>query len=105
MSLVVFSAVIVWVLILVTYIAFRRARQHGSSFRMPGGVVSAGVGLVGLGAVMATVFVRDSMTEAALIGVPAVLLAALLYALVVRRRIDRAAIARAIEEAEPAEAQ
>lgn len=105
MSLVVFSAVIVWVLILVTYIAFRRARQHGSSFRMPGGVVSAGVGLGGLGAVMATVFVRDSMTEAALIGVPAVLLAALLYALVVRRRIDRAAIAHAIEEAEPAEAQ
>lgn len=101
MSLVVFAVVIVWVLILVTYVAFRRAGMHGATFRMPGGLLSAGIGLAGLAAVMATVTVRDEMTDAAVVGVPAVLLAALLYVLVVRRRIDRAEIARAIAEAAP----
>lgn len=100
MSLVVFSVIMVWALILATYIAFRRRGERGGTFRMPGGVVTAGVGLVGLAAVFATVFVRPSMQVAAMVGIPAVIVATVLYAVVGRRRIDPADIDAAFEEAE-----
>lgn len=100
MSLVVFSVIMVWALILATYIAFRRRGERGGTFRMPGGVVTACVGLVGLAAVFATVFVRPSMQVAAMVGIPAVIVATVLYAVVGRRRIDPADIDAAFEEAE-----
>ena len=100
MSLVVFSVIMVWALILATYIAFRRRGERGGTFRMPGGVVTACVGLVGLAAVFATVFVRPSMQVAAMVGIPAVIVATVLYAVVGRRRIDPADIDSAFEEAE-----
>ena len=97
---VVFSVIMVWALILATYIAFRRRGERGGTFRMPGGVVTAGVGLVGLAAVFATVFVRPSMQVAAMVGIPAVIAATVLYVVVGRRRIDPADIDAAFEEAE-----
>ncbi|WP_114853899.1 amino acid permease [Brachybacterium sp. YJGR34] len=100
MSLVVFSVILVWVLILVTYIAFRRRGDTGATFRMPGGSVTAGVGLIGLLSVLATVTVSSSMQIAAMVGVPAVLLATLLYVVVLRHRIDPRHIEEAFEEAE-----
>jgi len=100
MSLVVFSVIMVWALILATYIAFRGRGERGGTFRMPGGVFTAGVGLVGLAAVFATVFVRPSMQVAAMVGIPAVIVATVLYVVVGRRRIDPADIDSAFEEAE-----
>ncbi|GAA1483862.1 amino acid permease [Brachybacterium fresconis] len=100
MSLVVFAVIMVWALILITYIRFRRSGITGATFRMPGGILAAGAGLVGLLAVFATVTVRPSMQIAALVGVPAVLIATVLYVAVARRRIDPSDIEDAFEEAE-----
>ena len=100
MSLVVFAVIMVWALILITYLAFRRRRVEGATFRMPGGPISAVVGLIGLLAVFATVTVSSSMQIAALVGVPAVLLATLLYFTVLRGRVDPADIEEAFVEAE-----
>ena len=100
MSLVVFAVILVWALILCTFIAYRRRHVTGATFRMPGGVASAIVGLVGLAAVFATVTVRPSMQVAAMVGVPAVLVATVLYVVAARRRIDPSAIEDAFAEAE-----
>ncbi|MEE1650402.1 amino acid permease [Brachybacterium sp. J144] len=100
MSLVVFAVILVWVLILLTFLSFRRRGITGATFRMPGGSVTAVVGLVGLLAVLATVAVRPSMQVAAMVGVPAVIVASLLYLVVGRRRVDPRDIDEAFEEAE-----
>ena len=100
MSLVVFSVLMVWTLILLTYIRFRRSGTTGATFRMPGGIGTAVVGLVGLAAVFATVAVRPSMQVAAMVGVPAVVLASVLYLAVARHRIEPADIDEAFAEAE-----
>lgn len=100
MSLVVFSVLMVWALILITFIRFRRSGITGATFRVPGGIGTAVVGLVGLLAILATVTVRPSMQVAAMVGVPVVLLASLLYVLVARHRIDQADIDEAFAEAE-----
>ena len=100
MSLVVFAVLMVWALILVTYVAYRRRGITGATFRMPGGSVTAAVGLFGLLAVFATVTVSSSMQIAALVGGPAVVLATVLYFTVLRGRIDPAHIDEAFDEAE-----
>ncbi|WP_010533207.1 amino acid permease [Brachybacterium squillarum] len=100
MSLVVFAVLSVWVLILATYIAFRRSGIEGATFRMPGGIASAVVGLIGLVSIFGTIVVRESMQLAAMVGVPAILLAAVLYAAVARHRIDRGEIERSFAEAD-----
>ncbi|WP_246955435.1 amino acid permease [Brachybacterium sp. Marseille-Q7125] len=100
MSLVVFSVLTVWALILITFIAYRRRGTEGATFRMPGGVITAGVGLLGLAAILGTIFVRPSMMIAAAVGIPAIAVATLLYVLVVRHRIDPADIEAAFAEAD-----
>src|SRR5699024_1247625 len=100
MSLVVFAVILVWALILCAYIAFRRRRVTGATFRMPGGIGDAVVGLIGLAAVFGTIAERPSMHAAALVGVPAVLAATVLYIAVARRRIDPSDIEEAFAEAE-----
>jgi L-asparagine transporter-like permease len=100
MSVVVFAVLLVWTLILVTYLRFRARRIEGATFRMPGGRVSATIGIIGLLAVFATVVVRAEMTLAAIVGIIAVAIATLLYVTVVRRRIDPAHIDDAFTEAE-----
>ncbi|MFC7455700.1 amino acid permease [Brachybacterium sp. GCM10030267] len=100
MSLVVFAVLMVWSLILASYISFRRTGATGATFRMPGGTATAVVGLIGLGAVFATVAVRPSMQVAALVGVPAVLVATILYFAIARRRIDPDDVEAAFDEAE-----
>ena len=100
MSLVVFSVLMVWSLILVTYILFRHRGIQGATFTMPGGSVTAALGISGLLAVFATVFVRDSMQIAAAVGIPAVLVATALYFTVIRRRLDQGDIDEAFAEAE-----
>lgn len=100
MSLVVFSALMVWGLILVTYIAYRKSGVQGASFRVPGGSGSAVLGLVGVCAVFATVTLVPSMQMAALIGVPFVIAVAIFYRIKVRDRITGDATAAAIAEGE-----
>lgn len=100
MSVVVFAVITVWALILVSYIVFRRRGITGATFRMPGGIASAVVGLIGLAAVFATVFVRESMMLAAVFGIGAVIVATILYFAVVRSRVDRRDIEAAFAEAD-----
>ncbi|GAB2542677.1 amino acid permease [Brachybacterium huguangmaarense] len=105
MSLVVFSVLLVWALILVTYVVYHRTRDGEETFRVPGGAVTAIVGLVGIAAVFGTVAVVPSMRLAAYVGVPAVLLAVVLYALVARHRIDVASIEESFVEADAIRSQ
>lgn len=100
MSLVVFAVLLVWALILVTYLAYARRRDGGATFRAPGGSITAIVGLVGVIGVFATVAVVRDMQLAALVGVPVVLVASVLYVVVARRRVDPAAIDAAFAEAD-----
>src|SRR5699024_2556804 len=88
MSLVVFAVILVWALILCAYIAFRRRRVTGATFRMPGGIGGAVVGLIGLAAVFGTIAVRPSREIAALVGGPAARAATGRYVAVARRRVD-----------------
>lgn len=105
MSVVIFSAVIVWVLILVTYIRYHRTRDGQELFRMPGGVATAIVGLIELAFVFSTVLVVERMQIAAAVGIPFVALVSLAYALVFRRRISVPAINESFAEAERARVQ
>lgn len=100
MSLVMFSILLVWALILVTYLAYVRRRDGRETFRAPGGAVTAVIGLVGVLGVFSTVTVVPDMQLAAMVGVPAVLLAVVLYVLVARRRIDGREIEESFAEAE-----
>jgi L-asparagine transporter-like permease len=100
MSLVVFAVLAVWALILCTYLVFRGRGIRGASFRMPGGRVTAVLGLIGIVATLATIAVRQEMQMAALVGVPALALATLIYFLAVRRRLDHSRNDVAFLEAE-----
>ncbi len=102
MSIVVFSVVIVWMLILVTYLRYLPTRDGTETFHAPGGQVLAIVGLIGLVFVFSTVVAVPSMTMAALLGTPAVALVALVYALGLRNRVDMAEIDRSFAEADAA---
>lgn len=100
MSLVTFAAVLVWILILVTYLAYARRRDGLETFRAPGGVVTAGVGLVGLIGVFATIAQVKDMQLAAAVGVPAVLAATVAYWAGLRRRLDPSAIRASLADAD-----
>lgn len=102
MSVVIFSAVIVWVLILVTYVRYHRTRDGLELFRMPGGILTAGLGLVGLLFVFSTVLAVERMQIAAAVGVPFVAIVSLAYALVFRHRISVPAINESFAEADHA---
>ena len=104
MSTVIFSAVIVWTLILVTYIVYHRTRDGRELFRMPGGVVTAVAGIAGLLFVFSTVIAVERMQLAAMVGIPFVLLVTLAYVLVFRHRISVDAIDASFAEAEKARA-
>ena len=67
-SIAIFSVLVTWLLALAAYIAFRRVGSAHGSVRLPGGVVSAAVGIVGVLAVMATAVKVPDMQRAALIG-------------------------------------
>lgn len=100
MSLVMFSVLLVWALILVTYLSYVRRRDGQETFRAPGGAVTAVVGLIGVLGVFATVAVVPDMQLAAMVGGPAVLVAVVLYVLVARRRIDPRDIEASFAEAD-----
>lgn len=100
MSLVVFAFLLVWALILISYIRYHGTRDGKETFRLPGGLVTAVLGLIGVVGVFSTILVVPDIQLAALVGVPVVILATVAYFAVVRRRIDPSAIDAAFEEAE-----
>ncbi|MFC0675915.1 amino acid permease [Brachybacterium hainanense] len=104
MALVVFSVLLVWALILVSYLFYRRTRDGRETFRLPGGAATAAAGLIGVLGVFSTIVVVRDLQLAALVGVPAVAIATALYLLVVRHRIDPRRTDAAFAEAEAAEA-
>lgn len=104
MSVVTFSVVLVWALILVTYLVYARTRDGRELFRMPGGSATAIAGLVGLAIVFSTVLAVERMQIAAAVGIPFVAIVTIAYWLVFRRRVSVAAINESFEEAEKARA-
>ncbi|WP_084252901.1 amino acid permease [Devriesea agamarum] len=90
-SIVLFSVLLVWALILVSYLKYWRHRDGKAPFRAPGGPITAVIGLIGVVWVFATVTVVPDMTFAAMVGVPFILVLTAAYFLVVRRKIDRTA--------------
>lgn len=93
-ALATFAILIVWLLILASYLAFRRQRRGVPAvpgrLRMWGGAATGGVGVVGLLAVMATVVVVPDMQLAATAGLifTAVLLVCYWVSMRRRRRVD-----------------
>ncbi len=87
-ALATFAVLIVWLLILVSYLAFRRQRRLGNapraSLRLWGGAGSGVIGIAALLVVMATSFVVPDMQLAAVVGL--VFTSLLLIAHAVMRR-------------------
>ena len=67
-SIAIFSVMVTWLLALASFIAFKRRGDVDGSVHLPGGSVTAALGVVGVLAVMATAFEVDDMRQAALIG-------------------------------------
>lgn len=99
-SIVTFAVLVVWGLILVSYISYWRTRDRRAPFTAPGGPVTAVIGLIGVGSVMATVLVVPDMQLAAGVGIPFILMLSIAYLTVVRHRMDPQAPARAVAQVE-----
>lgn len=69
MSIAIFSVLVTWLLALASYIVFNRRADAQGSLHLPGGSVTAAVGIVGVLAVMATAVKVPDMRDAAYLGV------------------------------------
>lgn len=90
-GIITFAILVVWVLILASYIGFRRRHPEHAPFRLLGGVVTAVLGIVMLLVVISTVTVAEDIQRAALFGVPFLVVLTLVWFLRVRfraRRVD-----------------
>jgi AAT family amino acid transporter len=99
-ALITSCVLVVWFMILLAYVFYRRREGASSSFRLIGGVPMAILGMAGLASVFSTVFVLDDMRMAGLVGVAYFVVLTVLYFAVVRRHVtgDR----EAFEEADRA---
>lgn len=69
MALVTLCIIVVWAMILLTYIFFKKAQPNTAGFQVLGGRITAGIGLAGvLATLVAMFFVDSSMTRSALVG-------------------------------------
>lgn len=90
-AIAIFAILLVWLLILTSYLVFRRRRddrpsaEHGG-FGLWGGSVTAGAGIAGVLAIMATAIVVPDMRQAAGVGLAFTLVLLAAYGVVVRRR-------------------
>ncbi|WP_406415547.1 amino acid permease [Streptomyces sp. NBC_00873] len=95
-SIAIFAILLVWLLILASYLAFTRGRGHASADgrggRVPGGRRTAWAGIAGVLAVMATAAVVPAMRQAAVIGLGFTLVLLAVYAVVIRRRTAPSAV-------------
>ncbi|MEU3598923.1 amino acid permease [Streptomyces sp. NPDC006798] len=89
LALGTFGIVAVWIVILLTLLAFRRAPDPDrppSTLRLRGGRITPLLGIAALLSVYATGFAVPEMRLACAVGVPALLVLAGAYALLIRRR-------------------
>ena len=91
-SVAIFSVLVVWLLALASYIVFRRHGEESGSVHLPGGVVSASIGIVGVLAVMATAFKVPPMADAALTGLVWLVLLTAAYLIVRALRRPRVTV-------------
>lgn len=91
-SIAIFSVMVVWLISLASYIAFCRRGDATGSVHLPGRAVSAGVGIAGVLAVMATAFKVDDMRQAAWFGSGYVIVLLLAYAVMRSARHGRVTI-------------
>ncbi|AZK95413.1 MULTISPECIES: amino acid permease [Streptomyces] len=90
LALGTFGIVAVWIVVLLTLLAFRRDPDRPpSSLRLPGGRVTPVLGIAALLSVYATGIFVPEMRTACLVGVPALLVLVGAYALLVRARAGR----------------
>ncbi|MFE7331744.1 amino acid permease [Streptomyces sp. NPDC057565] len=89
-SIAIFAILLVWLLILASYLRFRRGQDQAAvperGGRTPGGRITAWVGIAGVLAVVATAAVVPPMLDAALVGGGFTLLLSAVYLLSIRRR-------------------
>lgn len=85
MTLVMVSALLVWVLILLAYLAFKRVEGNSSAFRVIGGRFTAGVGILMLFGVWAALFVAQGNATPAIVGIVYYLILTMVYFAVIRK--------------------
>jgi L-asparagine transporter-like permease len=86
----VFGALVVWILILVTHMAFRRSRAASglppSPVRLWAAPITTGLAAVGLLAILISTAFVDGLTSAWKAGVPFFVILSIAYAVIARRR-------------------
>lgn len=99
MTLTMVAALTVWVLILLAYMAFKRVEVNSSAFRVWGGRVTAGIGILVLFAIWAALFAMQGNSTPAIVGVIYFLILTMIYFAAIRKvqEPDDAAFAEARE--------
>ncbi|MGQ4494520.1 amino acid permease [Dermabacteraceae bacterium P13115] len=88
MSVVVFSVMVVWLLILTSYLFYAKHRDGKAPFKVPGGRFVAGFGIFGVLSILATAVEMDGIWTAMKMGAPFILLLAVFYYAVVRKNVQ-----------------
>lgn len=97
MSLVTLNVLVVWTLILVSYMRFKKVEGNSSPFRVFGGPITAALALVGVLATVAAMVARDAMTPSLIVGAIFFGLITAIYFMGVnkRQKIDQSAFEEA----------
>lgn len=85
MTLTMVSALTVWVLILLAYMAFKRVEGNSSAFRLVGGRLTAAVGILVLLAIWAALFAAEGNAGPAIVGVVYFMVLTMVYFATVRK--------------------
>ncbi len=85
MALVMVSALLVWILILMTYLAFKRVEGNSSAFRVLGGRVTGGLGILLLLAITVALFVNEGSSTPAIVGAVYYMVLTMVYFAAVRK--------------------
>lgn len=88
MSVITTFVLVVWALILVSFIAYRRQAGPSKTFRLLGGPAMAGVGILGLAAIMVAVFLSPDMRIAGLFGLAFFAIISVIYFGAVRKHVQ-----------------
>ena len=87
MGLVTFAMLLVWAMILITYLRVKKAHPRGVGFQVFGGRITAWIGLVGIAATFSALFVVDETTLTSVsVGLAVVLIISLAYRVLASRR-------------------
>lgn len=93
MALVTFNVLVVWALIMISYMAYKKREGDASPFRVLGGRLTAGLGLAGVVATFAAMVALGEMTVPLLVGILFFAVISVIYVVAVRKTqiIDDAA--------------